>query len=515
MNFKELNLIPQILKAVEEVGYETPSPIQEKAIPPVLAGRDLLGCAQTGTGKTAAFAMPILQNLMQSRPAGRVIRTLILTPTRELALQIFENLEEYGKHLPLKSCVIFGGVGQTPQVDKIKRGVDILVATPGRLLDLVSQGVIKLGSIEIFVLDEADRMLDMGFVHDVKRILKLLPAKKQTLLFSATMPKEIEDLASSLLHNPQEVYVTPPATTVEKIEQSLYKVDKVNKRLLLADILKDKSIQSALVFTRTKHGADKVVRELEKDKIIAMAIHGNKSQGARQTALSAFKNGELRVLVATDIAARGIDINELSHVINYDLPDVPETYVHRIGRTGRAGQTGTSISFCCFDELSELADIEKLIGFKLPEVMQHSYPMEVFESLKKPQQARPPRSERQNQGKQAQKTPNQNPKQASKQGSKPTKNAERAAAQKEEKAQKPKTNYSAYAPGATVDDGKYKHKIKSGTKQPSRSTNAPAQTSQPSKKRGERSNSNSELNIIRKTSSQKFTSFDDYFKANK
>ena len=406
MSFDDLTLIPPLLRAVDEAGYRTPSPIQQKAIPPVLAGRDLLGCAQTGTGKTAAFALPILQLLAARQPQGknRPIRALILTPTRELALQIQESFELYGKHLKLRSTVIFGGVGQGPQVAQLQRGVDILVATPGRLNDLIGQGFIKLGQLEIFVLDEADRMLDMGFVNDVKKVIRQLPEKRQTLLFSATMPGEIVQLADSLLHQPKKVFVTPPATTVEKIEQHLYKVDKRNKRFLLAKLLQDENIESALVFTRTKHGADRVVRELKREGVAALAIHGNKSQGARQTALSSFKEGKVRVLVATDIAARGLDINELSHVINYDLPNIPETYVHRIGRTGRAGRAGIAISFCCCDEVPYLADIEKLIGFAVPLEDNPDWPMEVFES--EPAPAQNGRGQQQGRGKT---TPKQSP----------------------------------------------------------------------------------------------------------
>lgn len=382
MKFCDLSLIPPILKAADEAGYEAPSPIQQKAIPPVLAGRDLLGCAQTGTGKTAAFAMPILQRLSASpvkSGAKRPIRALILTPTRELALQIDECFEAYGRYLPLRHCVIFGGVNQNPQVAQLKKGVDILTATPGRLNDLIGQGHIDLAGVEIFVLDEADRMLDMGFVRDVKRVLRYLPAQKQTLLFSATMPKEIEDLANSLLHDPKKVMVAPPSTTVERIEQSVYFVDKGNKRRLLAKLLKQPEVTSALVFTRTKHGADRVVRELAREGIEAMAIHGNKSQNARQTALSRFKSGEIRVLVATDIAARGIDVNGLSHVFNYDLPNIPETYVHRIGRTARAGRDGVAVSFCDYNEKAYLADIEKLTRIHIP-VIEHEWPMQIFEA---------------------------------------------------------------------------------------------------------------------------------------
>ena len=398
MKFSDLNLIPPILKAAAEAGYEEPSPIQQKAIPPVLAGRDLLGCAQTGTGKTAAFAMPILQRLAAT-PApsgGRPIRALILTPTRELALQIDESFAAYGRHMRLAHCVIFGGVNQNPQVARLKKGVDILTATPGRLNDLIGQGYIDLKNVEIFVLDEADRMLDMGFVHDVKRVLACLPGQKQTLLFSATMPREIEELADGLLHGPEKVMVAPPATTVERIEQSVYFVDKGNKRHLLAQLLQKPEVTSALVFTRTKHGADRVVRELARAGIGAMAIHGNKSQNARQDALGRFKDGRIRVLVATDIAARGIDVSGLSHVFNYDLPNIPETYVHRIGRTGRAGHVGVAVSFCDFEEKEYLADIEKLTHIRIPSV-EHEWPMQVFEKEEKQTQGRgqrAPRAER-------------------------------------------------------------------------------------------------------------------------
>lgn len=375
------------------MGYQTPSPIQEKAIPPVLAGRDLFGCAQTGTGKTCAFAAPILQRLGTDRGGKHPpIRALVLTPTRELALQIYENFVQYGKYLPLRCAVIFGGVSQNPQVEKLQRGVDILVATPGRLNDLIGQGYISLKKVEIFVLDEGDRMLDMGFIHDVRRVVAQLPQERQTLLFSATLPPEIEKLARTILKNPLKVSVTPSATTAEKVSQSLYYVDKPNKKRLLADLLQQPEIESALVFTRTKHGADRVVKELGRAGIEAKAIHGNKSQGARQTALKAFKDRSIRVLVATDIAARGIDIDELSHVINYDLPNEPETYVHRIGRTGRAGLSGTAISFCMFDEIPYLKDIQKLIKQEIPVVKNHPYPMEILEPT--PRQPRPPRRER-------------------------------------------------------------------------------------------------------------------------
>jgi len=378
MEFKELNIMPSILKALNNENYIVPTPIQEKAIPVVLDGRDLLGCAQTGTGKTAAFAIPTLQLLSEEKNVNmtrRNIRALIITPTRELALQIYESFCTYGKYTELKSCVIFGGVSQRPQEENLKKGVDILIATPGRLNDLMNQKLVNLSHIKIFILDEADRMLDMGFIHDVKQIITKIPDKKQTLLFSATMPPAIERMASTILVNPVKIAITPESTTVEMIDQFLYYVDKENKKNILLHILKDKSIVSALVFTRTKHGADRVVRALAKENVIAQAIHGDKSQNARQLALNNFKNKSLRVLVATDIAARGIDIDELSHVINFDLPNVPETYVHRIGRTGRAGLGGVAISFCDFDEKELLVDIEKLIRKHIPVVEDHPYPL--------------------------------------------------------------------------------------------------------------------------------------------
>ena len=383
MQFRDLGLNAPILKALEEQGYEKPSPIQEKAIPPALAGRDVLGCAQTGTGKTCAFATPILQRLEAVNSPKRPIRALILTPTRELAIQIGESFEAYGKYLKLRHTVIFGGVGQNPQVEALKRGVDILVATPGRLMDLHDQGFVSLDALEIFVLDEADRMLDMGFIHDVRKILKWLPQKKQTLFFSATMPPEITDLVNSLLKNPVKVAVDPVSSPVEVIRQSVYLVDKGNKTRLLAHLMGEKRVKNALVFTRTKHGANKVARDLVKEGISAAAIHGNKSQAARQQALNDFKSGRIRCLVATDIAARGLDIEELSHVFNYNLPEVPETYVHRIGRTGRAGRGGEAIAFCDFGEKPLLKDIEKLIGKKVPLVEGHLYPMQVFEAPKR------------------------------------------------------------------------------------------------------------------------------------
>ena len=389
MTFQSLGLCAPILTALKEQGYERPSPIQEKAIPPALAGRDVLGCAQTGTGKTCAFAAPILQRLSGEKTSGHPLRALILTPTRELAIQIDESFAAYGKHLPLRHAVIFGGVGQNPQVEALGRGVDILVATPGRLMDLYQQGFVTLDKLEIFVLDEADRMLDMGFIHDVKKILNWLPEKKQTMLFSATMPPEIAQLVNSLLHSPVRVAVDPVSSPVEAIRQSVYFVDKNNKTRLLAHLIGELNVKNALVFTRTKHGANKVARDLDKLGITAAAIHGNKSQTARQQALADFKAGKIQCLVATDIAARGLDIAELSHVFNYNLPDVPETYVHRIGRTGRAGHGGTAVSFCDINEKDELKGIEKLMGRSIPVVEDHPWPMEVFEPLPRDKKGRP------------------------------------------------------------------------------------------------------------------------------
>ena len=376
MTFNELNLSAPVLRAVAQAGYESPSPIQAAAIPPVLAGRDLMGCAQTGTGKTAAFALPMLDRLTANAPRKKgAIRALILTPTRELALQIGESFEAYGKYLTLRSTVIFGGVGQAPQVAALKKGVDILIACPGRLNDLVGQGLLDLSNIEIFVLDEADRMLDMGFVHDVKKVIAKLPRQRQNLMFSATMPKEIEQLAAGILHDPAFVKVDPVSSTVDRIQQSLYFVEKGNKKFLLPWLIKNlkPEVVNALVFSRTKHGADKIAKDLNKQGIPAAAIHGNKSQTARVTALEDFKAGKTRVLVATDIAARGIDISELSHVFNYDLPEVPETYVHRIGRTARAGADGTAVSFCAPEEKEYLAGIEKLNRRQIPVVSGHPW----------------------------------------------------------------------------------------------------------------------------------------------
>ncbi|MBD1393138.1 DEAD/DEAH box helicase [Mucilaginibacter glaciei] len=379
MSFENLNLIEPILKALKTEGYTTPTPIQEQAIPFILQHRDLLGCAQTGTGKTAAFAIPILQLLFldkQKHKEQKSIKALILTPTRELAIQISESFTAYGKNTGLKNLVIFGGVSQNPQVDALRRGVDILIATPGRLLDLMNQRHVHLDQIKMLILDEADRMLDMGFVHDVKKIIAKVPQNRQTLFFSATMPNEIQSLADSILQKPAKVEVAPVSSTADTIQQSLYFVEKNDKRLLLNHILKDKNIKTALVFTRTKHGADKVVKDLVKAGITAEAIHGNKSQNARQRALTNFKNRTTRVLIATDIAARGIDIDELTHVINYEIPNIPETYVHRIGRTGRAGASGIALTFCDGEEeIDFLKDVQKLIAKDIPVQEDHPYPL--------------------------------------------------------------------------------------------------------------------------------------------
>ncbi len=411
MSFKSLDLASPILKALSEEGYSRPTSIQSQAIPVVLKGTDLMGAAQTGTGKTAAFAIPILQLLSsedsqdtgehpgrnttlrekagnasfrnmkksgrrtQSTSRNKKIRSLIVTPTRELAIQIEESFQSYGRYMGLSSAVVFGGVNQKSQVAKLQRGVDILIATPGRLLDLMNQGFISLADIQIFVLDEADRMLDMGFIHDVRKLLAALPRERQSLFFSATMPPEIIKLSKTILRNPVKMEITPESPTVEAIRQGLYYVDKGNKKNLLVDVLQDDGIASALVFTRTKHGANKVVKILNNSNIGAEAIHGNKSQSARQQALGNFKDGATRVLVATDIAARGIDVDELQYVINYEMPNIPETYVHRIGRTGRAGLNGTALSFCDASEKPYLRDIEKLIGKKVPVVEGHDFPL--------------------------------------------------------------------------------------------------------------------------------------------
>ncbi len=379
MLFTELHLVEPILQALKTEGYTQPTPIQEQAIPQILRGKDVLGCAQTGTGKTAAFAIPILQNLFLEKRKengfNKHIKTLILTPTRELAIQIDESFASYGKNMDITHTVVFGGVSQHSQVQALKRGVDILIATPGRLLDLMQQRFVSLHHLEVFVLDEADRMLDMGFINDVRKIITALPAKRQTLFFSATMPREISGLANSILNNPIKVEVTPVSSTAEKITQAVYFVEKSNKRLLLTHLLQDKAIERVLVFTTTKHGADRVTKDLNKAGIYAEAIHGNKSQNARQRALTNFKEGNIRVLVATDIAARGIDVDDLTHVINFDLPNIAETYVHRIGRTGRAGASGIAISFCDAEERPFLRDITKLISISIPVVEEHPYKM--------------------------------------------------------------------------------------------------------------------------------------------
>ena len=388
MLFRSLNIIEPILKAVEEEGYTVPTPIQAEAIPIILKGIDLLGCAQTGTGKTAAFAIPILQLLSSNKNFGKnkKIRSLIVTPTRELAIQIEESFKAYGRHAGLTCTVLFGGVGQKPQTEALRKGVDILVATPGRLLDLMNQGFLTLRDVEIFVLDEADRMLDMGFIHDVKKLIAVLPKNRQSLFFSATMPPDIVKLANTILHNPVKVSVTPDSSTVEIIQQSLFFVDKGNKSALLLEILKNQKIKTVLVFTRTKHGANTVVKTLLKHDISAEAIHGNKAQTARQRALANFKDQTTRVLVATDIAARGIDVDDLQYVINYEIPNIPETYVHRIGRTGRAGAEGTAYSFCDAEEKEFIRDIEKLINKKIPVAENPMFPLMDHNPIKTPKQ---------------------------------------------------------------------------------------------------------------------------------
>jgi len=382
MTFEQLDIIEPIQKALKAEGYVQPTPIQEQSIPILLQNKDLLGCAQTGTGKTAAFAIPILQQLYKNPVKGRrtgEIAALIVTPTRELAIQIAESFDAYGKYTSIKNTVIFGGVKQGAQTTALKRGVDVLIATPGRLLDLISQGFISLGKLQYFVLDEADRMLDMGFIHDVKKIIAKLPAKRQSLFFSATMAPPIVELSRKILGNPEKVTIQPEQTTAEKVQQAIYFVNKKNKIQLLNHLLENGIDDSVLVFSRTKHGANKIVKKLEQSGVKSSAIHGNKSQNARQQALNDFKLGKLKVLVATDIAARGIDIDELSFVVNYDLPNVPETYVHRIGRTGRAGASGLAVSFCDAEEKAYLLDIQKLIGQKIPVVKEHPFPLSAEE----------------------------------------------------------------------------------------------------------------------------------------
>ena len=378
MTFEELRLIDPILKALEEQGYSSPTQIQKEAIPLLLRGKDLLGCAQTGTGKTAAFAIPILQNIylakrLIKKKGPRKIMALIVTPTRELAIQIDESFSNYGKHTGIKNTVIFGGVKQGSQTAALKKGVDILVATPGRLLDLIEQGFVTLKDVKYCVLDEADHMLDMGFIHDIRKIIAKLPQERQSLFFSATMPPDIVKLSQKMLGNPERITIKPKQATAEKVEQEIYYVHKKDKTKLLIYLLKKEDIHSTLVFSRTKHGADKIVRLLKRADVYAQAIHGNKSQNARQKALKNFKDGKTDVLVATDIAARGIDVDELSHVINYDLPNVPETYVHRIGRTGRADASGIAISFCNMEERVYLRSIQRLINQTIPIIKDHPY----------------------------------------------------------------------------------------------------------------------------------------------
>jgi ATP-dependent RNA helicase RhlE len=383
MKFNDLKLIEPILRAIK---YIHPTPIQKQAIPIILQGTDLLGCAQTGTGKTAAFAIPMLQ-LLSERPAKTGIRALVMTPTRELAIQVDESFKFYGQHLPLRQTVIFGGVNQNPQVNSLAKGIDVLTATPGRLLDLMNQGHVHLGNLEIFVLDEADRMLDMGFVRDVQKVIAVLPKKRQTLFFSATMPNEIVRLSNSILTNPTKVEASPPATTAQTIQQELHFVEPPEKKDKLVQTIRDRQIGRALVFTRTKSGANQLTKQLVAEGISAEAIHGNKTQNARQNALSNFKKGTTRMLVATDIAARGIDINDLAYVINYEVSNVPETYVHRIGRTGRAGQSGVAISFVDSEERSYIQDIQKLIGFQIPVVGTVPPPIAFISTEKKRQMA--------------------------------------------------------------------------------------------------------------------------------
>jgi ATP-dependent RNA helicase RhlE len=373
VTFDALGLSAPLLRAVRDAGYTTPTPIQVDAIPPALLGRDLIGCAQTGTGKTAAFALPVLQHLDARAGDAPRLRALVLTPTRELAAQIEQSFRTYGRHLDLWHTVIFGGVGEGPQKEELRRGVDALIATPGRLLDLMNQGVVSLQHVELFVLDEADRMLDMGFIHDVERVIRALPAKRQTLFFSATMPPSIRSLAARILHDPVHVAVDPVSTPAERVRQRVYFVDKANKRNLLLELVRDPTMTRSLVFSRTKHGANRIAEVLDRAGVKTAAIHGNKSQGARTRALESFRRGELRVLVATDLAARGLDVDDVSHVINFDLPNVPETYVHRIGRTARAGASGIALSLCDMDEREDLASIERLMGQHIERVDDHRF----------------------------------------------------------------------------------------------------------------------------------------------
>ena len=373
-NFESLGLSKKLLEAVESEGYTTPTPVQEQSIPPLLAGRDVLGVAQTGTGKTAAFALPVLQIMSRTKTQGkRHIKALILSPTRELAAQIGERFSAYGERLDIRHKVIFGGVNQNPQVRALQKGIDVLVATPGRLLDLINQGHIDITKVEFFVLDEADRMLDMGFIRDIKKVLKLLPKRRQNLLFSATMPKSIADLAGSFLHNAIMIDVSPKEITVDRIKQKIMFVRKADKRRLLVNLIKEEKVRCGIVFTRTKHGANRLVKQLDQSRINAAAIHGNKSQGARTKALAGFKNGSIAILVATDIASRGIDVDGITHVFNYDLPNEPESYVHRIGRTARAGRSGIAYGFCDESESGYLVGIQQLIGHEIDTDISHEF----------------------------------------------------------------------------------------------------------------------------------------------
>lgn len=397
MTFEDLEIIEPILRSLNDKGYVSPTPIQEQSIPILLKGKDLLGCAQTGTGKTAAFAIPILQLLYlnsEHNRGQRKIRALIITPTRELAIQIADSFTVYGKYTGLRNTVIFGGVKQGAQTDALRKGVDILIATPGRLLDLMNQGFISLRDVQFSVLDEADHMLDMGFIHDIKKVIAKLPVKRQSLFFSATMPKDIVELSRKMLGNPEKITVKPEQATAEKVEQSIYFVGKKGKPKLLVHLLESESVESAIVFSRTKHGANKIVKVLDKAGIVSEAIHGNKSQTARQKALSNFKGGQTKVLVATDIAARGIDVSEISHVFNYDLPNIPETYVHRIGRTGRASASGVALSFCDAEERPFLRDIQRLIDQDIHVVRDHPFvnedPDDGAQAAPPPQRSRRP-----------------------------------------------------------------------------------------------------------------------------
>jgi ATP-dependent RNA helicase RhlE len=403
MTFKELEIIEPILKALDAEGYTNPTPIQEQSIPSLLKKRNLLGCAQTGTGKTAAFAIPILQHLYNNKnlkSGFREIQTLVVTPTRELAIQIQESFTKYGKYTGIKNTVVFGGVGQKPQTDALRRGVDVLIATPGRLLDLMNQGYISLKHVKYFVLDEADRMLDMGFIHDIRKLVEVLPKNRQSLFFSATMPLDILQLSEKIVgNNPERVTIQPEQTTAEKVEQAVYFVSKRNKSKLLTHLLKTVDYESCLVFSRTKHGADKIVKFLKTADITAEAIHGNKSQGARQRALTNFKSGDTKILIATDIAARGIDVKELSLVINFDLPNIEETYVHRIGRTGRASASGIALSFCDAEEKAYLRDIQKLINQRIPVIEEHPY---LAGADEQPEKKKPAQAQQRNKRKPAQ-----------------------------------------------------------------------------------------------------------------